>query len=238
MALRFIDLCNKVLRRMNEVEIQEGNFANTRGVQSLVKDAVRNSINQINQMHFEWPFNAAEETAELTAGISEYAYPPNLKIVDKNSFQIIPDDNFNDTTRRLVYVERDQWYNSIRARDNDAENGIGIPRFVFNAHGFGFGVSPTPDKSYIIRFRYYLNNETLVNSSDTTRLPEPFEYVIVDGAVYHMYMFKDNPESASISLSVFQQGVGALRTIYVNDFNFVYDRRVNFGGGTRRTINS
>jgi hypothetical protein len=236
MALRFIELCNKVLRRLNEVEIQEGNFGTTRGVQSLVKDAVRNSINQINQSHFEWPFNAAEETAELTAGVSEYAYPPNLKVIDKNSFQVIPDGTFLTSTQRLIYIERDQWYNKARAEDNDAKDGIGVPRYVFNAHGFGFGISPTPDQNYVIRFRYYLNNDTLVNANDTTRLPESFEYVIVDGALYHMYMFKDNPESASVAMAVFQQGVAALRTIYINDFNFVYDRRVNFGGGIHRNI--
>ena len=90
MALTFLDLCNTTLRRLNEVEIAESGFATTRGVQSLVKDAVRNSINNINQAHFEWPFNAAQETASLTIGATEYSFPSTFKTIDWNSFQITP----------------------------------------------------------------------------------------------------------------------------------------------------
>jgi hypothetical protein len=236
MPTSFLDLCNKTLRRLNEVEIAEGNFTETRGVQSLVKDAVRNSINQINQAHFEWPFNAAETTIDLVVGRTEYEYPTNLKVIDKNSFQIIVDGVHNTATKRLSYIERDQWYTGMRSQDDDAPAGIGIPSFVFNAHGFGFGVSPSPDKPYRLRYRYFKHSDRLIHPSDRVSLPDAFEYVIVDGAVYHMYMFKDNPESASIAMAVFQQGIGALRTIYINDFNFVYDRRVNFGGGIHRNI--
>ena len=58
MPSTYINLCNMVLRRLNEVEIATAEFANTRGIQSLVKDAVKASIAKINQAEFEWPFNA------------------------------------------------------------------------------------------------------------------------------------------------------------------------------------
>jgi hypothetical protein len=235
MSLRYLDLCNKTLRRMNEVEISEAGFSSTRGVQSLVKDAVQNSINQINQSQFEWPFNAAQETSNLVVGRTEYAFPAGLKTVDKKSFQLVGDGELLGQTKQLMYIDRDQWYNNSKIIDDDAsENGRGVPSIVFNTHGFGFGVSPAPDKPYRIRFRYYLNNQMLQNANDVTRIPDPFEYVIIDGAIYHMYMFKDNPESATIALTVFQRGISNLRTIYINDFNEVYDRRVNFGGGVSR----
>ena len=41
MPSTYISLCNQVLRRLNEVEIAEAEFGSTRGVQSLVKDAVK-----------------------------------------------------------------------------------------------------------------------------------------------------------------------------------------------------
>ena len=88
MASNYITLCNKVLRRLNEVEIPEADFPNTRGVQSLVKDAVKAAVAKINQAEFEWPFNAAEFTQTLTAGQTEYAWPNAFKIVDWNSFQL------------------------------------------------------------------------------------------------------------------------------------------------------
>ena len=60
MATTFIDLTNKVLRRLNEVEMTSSDFASATGVQALAKDAVRDSIAKINQAEFEWPFNSAE----------------------------------------------------------------------------------------------------------------------------------------------------------------------------------
>jgi hypothetical protein len=232
MALTFINLCNKTLRRLNEVEIPEGGFNNTRGVQALVKDAVRNSIAHINQSQFEWPFNAAEETGTLTIGQTEYSFPASFQSVDWDSFQIVPGLEGTPKSNRLMYMDRDVWYNTYRDTDDDAVGvGIGMPRYVFRSHGLGFGVSPSPDQEYRIQFRYYLNLTILEDAEDVTRIPDDFERVIVDGAMYHMYMFKDNIESAGAAYDVFQQGIKNLRTIYINSYESIRDTRVNFGGG-------
>jgi hypothetical protein len=232
MALTFINLCNKTLLRLNEVEIQAPDFPSTRGIQSLVKDAVRNAIATINQSQFEWPFNAAEESRDLTTGQTEYTYPSTFQSIDWNSFQIIPSVGEATRNSRLVYIDRDVWYENYRDADDDAgAAGIGIPRFVFRAHGNGFGVSPSPDLPYRIQFRYFLNFIPLENASDTTTIPDDFERVIVDGALYYMYTFKDNMDNASAAYDVFQQGMKSLRTIYINTYDSIRDTRINFGGG-------
>ena len=59
MPSTYIDLCNKTLRRLNEVEIPVSDFLTVRGVQALVKDAVKAAIAKVNQAEYEWPFNAA-----------------------------------------------------------------------------------------------------------------------------------------------------------------------------------
>ena len=82
MATTFKDLCNKLLRRLNEVEIEASQFNDTRGVQALAKDAVRNAITQINQQEYEWPFNAATYDQLLIVGQTDYSWPSDLKIVD------------------------------------------------------------------------------------------------------------------------------------------------------------
>ena len=61
---------------MNEVEVSEADFANTRGVQTLAKDAVLDSIGQINQAEYEWPFNAAQHTQVLAVGQEEHTKHP------------------------------------------------------------------------------------------------------------------------------------------------------------------
>jgi hypothetical protein len=237
MSLNFLTLCNQTLRRLNEVEISAADFPNTRGVQALVKDAVRSSIATIHQAQFNWPFNAMEHTQQLVVGQTEYPLSFSFRSIDWNSFQIIPSTGTVTSNQRLNYIERDEWYRKQRDRDDDAVGvGLGIPTSVFRAHGQGFGVTPSPDKAYTIQFRYFKSFDNLNTATDTTSIPSEFAHVIVDGAMYHMYMFKDNIEMAGVTLQIFQQGMKHLRTIFVNEFDSVYDRRVNFGGGIHRNI--
>lgn len=229
---RFIDLCNEVLRRLNEVEIPEPDFANTRGVQSLAKDAVRASIAKINQQEFGWPFNAAQQTVILAVGQSEYVWPEALKIADWDSFQIQADPSQGVGFSRLKHIKQDEWYKYFRDQDFEAgPSGSDIPKYVFASHGSGFGVSPVPDKPYTLTFRYFLNFADLQDANDLTRVPAAFSSVIVDGALFHMYMFKDNPESAGIAMQAFSTGLKALENLYLNNSKYIYDGRVNFGGG-------
>lgn len=225
----YIELTNQVLRRLNEVEIDPSNFASVRGVQALAKDAVVNSIAKINQAEFMWPFNAAEHTQTLVQGQEEYSWPIDFKVVDWDSFQIQKDTALNVNYKSLEFISRDQWYRKYRDDDYDSGNeGRDVPEFVFASHGNGYGVSPSPDKAYTIRFRYYLANTTMTLFSDTTRIPSAYDHVIVEGALYTMYMFRDNTEQASAAATVFQQGVKEMQTLLINKYNRMYDTRVRF----------
>lgn len=225
----FITLTNKVLRRLNEVNVPEAEFLSVRGVQALAKDAVQDSINKINQSEFTWPFNAAEHVQVLAKGQEEYSWPAGFKVVDWESFQIQKDDNFNVGFKTLEFISRDQYYKKYRDQDQNAgSEGEDCPYFVFPSHGTGYGVSPSPDEAYTLKFRYYLSTIPLINAGDVTRVPDIFDHVIVEGALYYMYMFRDNPESANVAATVFQQGVKEMRTVLVNNYNRMYDTRVNF----------
>lgn len=229
MPSTYLDLCNKVLRRLNEVEIAVGDFPTVRGVQALVKDAIKASVAKINQAEFEWPFNAAEHTETLAAGQTEYVWPAYFKVSDWNSFQIQKDVSLNVGYKVLSLIDRDVWYKSHRDADYEAgAAGRGVPHYVFQSHGNGFGVSPAPDAAYRVRFRYYLNYSDLINYDDVTRIPESFDTVIVDGALYHLYMFKDNVESAQAAYVAFEDGIKDLQTLYINNYEYIRDTRVKF----------
>lgn len=229
MPSTYIDLCNKVLRRLNEVEIAADDFGSVRGVQALVKDAVKDSISRINQAEFEWPFNAAETTQTLVAGQTEYNWPSYFKIADWNSFQVQKNESLNTGYKALKYIERDEWYKSHRDDDYDAASaGRGVPEMVFSGHGNGFGLTPSPDAAYDVRFRYYLNYADLTASDDVTRIPETFDTVIVDGALYALYMFKDNIEAAQVAYMSFEKGIKDMQGIYINSYESIRDTRVNF----------
>ena len=229
MPSSYIDLCNKTLRRLNEVEISADDFPTVRGVQALVKDAVKAAIAKVNQAEYGWPFNAAEHTQVLTAGQTEYTWPDYFKVSDWNSFQIQKDDSLAVTYKTLKSIDRDEWYRDYRDDDYEAGSaGRAVPDFVFPSHGNGFGVSPSPDKAYTVRFRYYQNYSDLTAATEVTRIPESFDTVIVDGAIYPLYMFKDNLEAASAAFTAFQQGIKDLQTLYINNYQYISDTRVKF----------
>tara|TARA_R110001632_G_scaffold28156_1_gene75213 strand:+ start:254 stop:943 length:690 start_codon:yes stop_codon:yes gene_type:complete len=229
MPSTYISLCNQVLRRLNEVEVAEGAFDSVTGVQALVKDAVKAAVAKINQAEFEWPFNAAEETDTLVVGQEEYSWPSFYKIADWNSFQIQEDTALGVSFTTLKYIERDEWYK--KHRDNDyasGSNGISVPRYIFPSHGNGYGVSPSPDKAYTLKFRYYQNYSDISAADDVTRIPDSYDTVLVDGALYHLYMFKDNLESSQASFMAFEKGIKDLQTLYINNYEYIRDTRVKY----------
>lgn len=229
MPSTYLDLCNKVLRRLNEVEIAADDFGNVRGVQALVKDAIKAAVAKINQAEFEWPFNAAEHTETLVPGQTEYSWPAYFKVCDWNSFQIQKNTSLNVNYKTLKYIDRDEWYAKYRDDDYDAGSaGLGVPDMVFPSHGNGFGVTKSPDAAYQVRFRYYMNYSDITAYNDVTRIPESYDTVLVDGALYHLYMFKDNLEAAQAAYVAFEDGIKDLQTLYINNYEYVRDTRVNY----------
>tara|TARA_R110001592_G_C13061221_1_gene741004 strand:+ start:384 stop:1073 length:690 start_codon:yes stop_codon:yes gene_type:complete len=229
MPSTYISLCNQVARRLNEVEIVDGDFATATGVQSVIKDAVKASVAKLNQMEFEWPFNAAEETDTLVVGQEEYTWPTFYKVADWNSFQIQADATLGTRFTGLTFIERDEYYKKYRDIDHTSgTTGITVPQYVFPAHGNGYGVSPSPDKAYSLKFRYFMNHSDITNFDDVTRIPETYDTVLVDGALYHLYIFKSNMEAAQAAFLAYEKGVKDLQSLYINNYSSVRDTRINF----------
>tara|TARA_R110002072_G_scaffold25108_2_gene84360 strand:- start:402 stop:1091 length:690 start_codon:yes stop_codon:yes gene_type:complete len=229
MASTYLSLCNQVLRRLNEVEIVASEFADVVGVQALVKDAVKAAVARLSQQEYEWPFNAASHTQVLTAGTTEYSWPASFKAVDWNSFQVQEDTTLGSAFKSLRFMERDEWYRNHRDDDYRAGSaGRGIPDNVFPSHGSGFGVTISPNAAYSVVFKYYLDFSTISAFDDVTRIPTSFDPVLVDGALYHMYLFKDNTENAQAAFLTFEQGLKNLQSIYINNYASISDTRIRF----------
>lgn len=229
MPSTYIQLCNQTLRRLNEVEIADADFGSVRGVHALVKDAIKAAIAKINQAHYEWPFNAAQETVVLSIGQEEYVWPEYFKVADWNSFQLQKDEGLGVNYKSLKFISRDEWY--ANHRDADYESGAtgrGSPLYIFPSHGNGWGVSPSPQAAYSITFRYYLNYSDITNATDVSRIPQSYDSVLIDGALYHMYMFKDNMEAAIGAYRGFEQGMKDLENLYTNTNMAIRDTRVRY----------
>lgn len=233
MPSTYMELTNRILRRLNEVEIPEADFPSAKGIQAAAKDSVLDVIREINTTRTDWPFNAVEHTQVLGVGIEEYAWPANFTAIDWNSYQIQKDDTLNINHKTLVPITREQWYSGRRDIDYDSETeGKNIPDFVFPSHGQGWGVSPSPNETYTIKYRYYKNPDDLETYDDETTIPNKFDYVIVAGALYHMNLFKENPDGVQLMKEKFVSGLDAMTNLFLPNPIHIYSGVVNFGGGS------
>jgi hypothetical protein len=58
-------------------------------------------------------------------------------------------------------------------------------------------------------------------------VPDSFKNVVIDGAMFQAYMFRDNSQQASIARQRFEKGVENMRKLLVNRFTDVRDTRVS-----------
>ena len=204
----FIDLTNRLLRRLNEVQIQDSDFISATGIQATAKDAIQDTLREINTRRLDWAFNAVEHTQILAVGVEEYAWEDNFAAVDWQSFSIMKSASLNVNTKPLKVISREEWYKLSKPDDYDSEtSGRNIPDFVCPTHGNGFAVTPSPNQPYTVQYRYYKVPDDLVNSTDTTEIPPRFDQVIISGALTHMGLFKEDNELVAISQQKFERGL-------------------------------
>lgn len=225
MSTTYLSIVNSILIKINEVQLTASTFNSALGVHAMVKEGVIDTINKINQTeNVKWPFYAVEQTVPLVAGTQEYAWPSNFASVDWKSFQIQKDDTLGIRNSFLTAIEREQWYRYLRDNDYDARpNGIRIPELVFSTHGNGFGISPSPDRDYTLKYRYFKNPVVPTLSTDEIPTPAQFDYVIKAGGLYQAYLFYDNNERSQIAMTDRDQGIkDMVRVMIGNNFEHVY----------------
>ena len=230
----YLSLTNQLLRRLNEVTIDEADFTSARGVQAMAKDVINASIQFINLTQFEWPFNAAQGTQVLTVGQETYSFPLNFKLVKWDSFYVENDDALATQGGPLRFISLDE-YNMYRRNTDDLSgtDGIRVPRYVFPAHGGGFGVSPSPDQAYTVKYEYFRQQDPLVDYDDEPNIPTIYDETIIQGALYHFYMFRDNREQAADAEKMFKMWVGQMRTVLINNEDAVRSGMIAWGGGSK-----
>lgn len=218
----FLGLVNDVNRRLNEVELTSSNFASANGFYASVKDAVNATLREINHQQFEWPFNHVLQEEELNQGDVRYFIPRDVKTLDMETFRIIRDETLGNDTVKLKVISYDEYLEKYLDHEyNTATELQSVPRYVFRTPSQEYGVIPVPDKAYKIAYEYYRNPVSLNLFSDVPSVPEEFRYVIVDGAMVHAHAFRGDLQSSQLSQQNFQEGLKAMRTLYVNRYEYV-----------------
>jgi len=231
MSYDYIGLVNEVNRRLNEVELTSGTFDTAKGFYAQVKDSVNSAIRDINQTHYEWPFNhvLAEET--LTAGVTRYAFPSDAGSIDFDTFRIKESSTFGNATVKLgVVAYEDYLENSVDQEYGDNTSKREVPTAVFQTTSLEWGITPPPNEAYDIVYEYYQVPVDLSSATDVPSIPERFRHVIIDGAMYHAYMFRSNEQAASLAKSKFEEGLKRMRTILVNRYTYMRSTAIIMSG--------
>ena len=119
MAETFLTLTNKVLVKLNEVELTSSNFSSARGVQVQAQNAVNEAIRYINQREFNYPFNHSTNTETLVPGTVRYSIPATAKSIDYNTFRIVKDSDNSIIGGNLNKLDYNEYINNFITQEDE-----------------------------------------------------------------------------------------------------------------------
>jgi hypothetical protein len=223
----FLALTNEVCGRLNETTLTSATFTEASGFYSTIKDSINASIRDINHQEHNYPFNHNTTEIVLDAGVGRYPLPQNAKIVDFDSVKILRDSELNVSTRILKQIQYNEYTRMYLDDELNTSVAGEVPRYVAKAKNSDFVIAPKPNKEYTLELEYFIVPADLSLYDDVPTIPESFKHVILDGAMYHCYMFRDNAQSATLAKQKFDEGLKAMRSLLVNEYINVIDTRVD-----------
>ena len=119
MAETFLTHTNRVIARLNEVQLSSTDFTNSRGIQTQCKNAVNEAVRFINQKEFQYPFNHTTKTETLTAGTFKYSIPTDAKTVDYNTFRLVKDSDLGTSGGKLRIIDYNDYVNSYITQEDE-----------------------------------------------------------------------------------------------------------------------
>ena len=119
MSGTYLALTNKVLARLNEVQLTSTTLSRARGLQVQAQHAVNESIRYINQREFNYPFNHATETKTLTPGVVRYSIPTSTKTIDYNTVRLVKDTDLSTSGGQLGVLNYNDYLNNYVTQEDD-----------------------------------------------------------------------------------------------------------------------
>jgi len=213
----FINLANELLRRLNEVQIDESSFVAAKNVQALAKDAINSAIRETLQDAQEWPFALITYEQTLVAGTGTYDFPADYSKADWDNFYIKQLTSESNTPKKLQLITYAEYLSKYRSNEEvSGEGGRNAPDYVYMTQDTKFGVTPIPNAAYVIEYRYWKFPADLVLPDDVSIIPNRFKHVIIDGAMMYMMLFRSNEQSASMHSTKFEDGIKMMRRLVVD----------------------
>ena len=255
MAMTYLELTNELLRELNEVPLESGNFSTAIGVQAHVKDSINKAFFDIINQEAQWPFLAAAESGdvdpmygivyiETVAGQRWYELKPSSDSL-LDDYGSVDCDNFYLTTvgvdgetapyvgRNLRYTTTEEWKDFRRVSENlddaDTQNYGEPDRIIRSPDARKLGLSPIPDKVYRVWFYAYNLPTKLTAFGDQLVFPDMYSTVLLARARYYIHQFKDNPQAAAFALDDYKKGLRSMRSNLIEPTpTYISDDRMRF----------
>lgn len=210
--MNYLQLCNAVLREINEVEIT--NLASTRGIQTSVKDFINKAQRDIINSEVEWPFTVVSQSLSTVAGTAEYSREANAKTVDFDSFTV---QKSGEAERKLRYLSFDEYLDAKNEADTNPDTSArAVPAYVYQTPDNKIGLSPVPDDAYTVRYYYYQTSTDMSDATDTPVIPERFHDVIVNRARYYAHMLRSDVQFSQLAMRDYTDGLSRMRVELIN----------------------
>lgn len=222
----FLDLTNRTLARLNEIQLTSATFPGVKGFHNLVKLSVNAAVQDIIIRKVQWPFLYTTTSQLLVVGTNLYSKPANMLMLDKDTFRLAENTSFGVLPSRLRIIPYDNWANYLRPKDLESTYPGSVPNVVFETPSGGWGISPKPDKAYTVWYEGWLTNAEMSAYSDVCIIPDSFIHVVVDGAVSYSYLFRENHTSYGLTYKVFDDGVKHMLRILMPEPTVMSDTRV------------
>lgn len=211
----FLTLTNLALGRINEVILNSVTFSTASGPQLVMQTAINAAISDINRRFQQWPFNYGRQSfitnASVTGSIqNEYTPPSTVTIIKWTTFGVQRDDSATPpiVASTLTEIDYNLWATRIRPQDLQlSTNQFSTPRYVIKGDDGNIILSPPPDTNYTIYYDAWSDPTALVLFSDTCSIPDKYNYIIVDGAMYYGYDFRSDQAAQDRAKTKFDSGV-------------------------------
>ncbi len=170
MATTYVTLVNKVLTRMNEVNLDTAGdgFDSVRNVQALAKEAVNSAVRMILQDTQEWPFLKTTQTKKLTEGTRQYDIPADMATVDWDTFYVKLSSFVTCSPQKLPVITYEDYLRFHRSNEElGGTDARTTPSRVYQTEDLKFGVTPLPDDAYEVEYRYW-SYPTAITAYDET----------------------------------------------------------------------
>jgi hypothetical protein len=225
----YLTLSNRVLNALNEVELTSANFANSKGIQTSVKEFINRSINDIYTAELEWPFLHTDGTITTVAGTAEYALETGFKSVDVDTAYLIEADT---DVKVIPYIPYSQFTNQFRERDLDptTTDNRAKPEYFYLTQDDKIGLTPIPDKEYTFFYEYWATHTDLSASTDSPVLPARYQDAVVSRSEYYVHQLRADLQAATLKNSEYESKISRMRIDLINKPDYMRTTTVGSGG--------